>query len=74
MIKVLYNNIMYKFITILILFLMLNSKAHAYIDPGIGSVILQAIIGGIAATIFTIKIYWQKIKDFFNKNKKKDFK
>ena len=74
MIKVLYNNIMYKFITILILFLMLNSKAHAYIDPGIGSVILQAIIGGIAATIFTIKIYWQKIKDFFNKKKKKDFK
>ena len=73
MIKVLYNNIMYKFITILILFLMLNSKAHAYIDPGIGSVILQAIIGGIAATIFTIKIYWQKIKDFFNKKKKKDF-
>jgi hypothetical protein len=52
---------------------MLNSKAHAYIDPGIGSVILQAIIGGIAATIFTIKIYWQKIKDFFNKKKKKDF-
>lgn len=73
MIKVLYNNIMYRFITILILFLMLNSKAHAYIDPGIGSVILQAIIGGIAATIFTIKIYWQKIKDFFNKKKKKDF-
>lgn len=65
---------MYKFITILILFLMLNSKAHAYIDPGIGSVILQAIIGGIAATIFTIKIYWQKIKDFFNKKKKKDFR
>ena len=73
MIKVLYKNIMYKFTTILILFLMFNSKAHAYLDPGIGSIILQAIIGGIAATIFTIKMYWQKIKDFFNKKKKKDF-
>tara|TARA_B110000305_G_C19336866_1_gene587037 strand:+ start:124 stop:285 length:162 start_codon:yes stop_codon:yes gene_type:complete len=52
---------------------MFNSKAHAYIDPGIGSIILQATIGGIAATIFTIKMYWQKIKDFFNKKKKKDF-
>ena len=61
---------MYKFIAILILFLIFNSKAYAYIDPGIGSIMLQAIIGGIAATIFTIKIYWQKIKDFFKKRKK----
>ena len=64
---------MYKFIAILILFLIFNSKAYAYIDPGIGSIMLQAIIGGIAATIFTIKIYWQKIKDFFKKKKKEDF-
>jgi hypothetical protein len=64
---------MYKFIAILILSLIFNSKAYAYIDPGIGSIMLQAIIGGIAATIFTIKIYWQKIKDFFKKKKKVDF-
>ena len=64
---------MYKFTAILILFLIFNSKAYAYIDPGIGSIILQAIIGGIAATIFTIKIYWQKIKVFFKKKKKEDF-
>lgn len=34
----------------------------AYIDPGSGSIFVQAVIGGILASIYTIKIYWQKLK------------
>ena len=49
---------------------MLSKNAHAYLDPGMGSIILQGIIATIAATSLTIKIYWQKIKDFFKKKKK----
>ena len=50
-------------IIILTFFYSLNwtSAAHAYIDPGLGSIILQGIIGTIAAVSFTVKIYWQKI-------------
>ena len=47
------------------------TEAHSYIDPGTGSIILQAIIGGIAALGFTIKLYWYKIKSFFKKKNKK---
>jgi len=63
---------MLKILTIFFIFFF-NTKAYAYIDPGIGSIILQGIIGAIAATSITIKIYWQKIKNFFQKkDKKKD--
>ena len=46
--------------------------AHAYIDPGTGSLILQSIIGAIAAGLVTIKIYWQKIRAFFSSRKQSD--
>ena len=59
------------FISLLIC--MINTSAYAYIDPGLGSILIQATIGAIAAVSLTIKIYWQKIKDFFIKRKKKDF-
>mgnify|MGYP001225033226 FL=1 len=63
-----------KFILLSFIIIFSSTHAYAYIDPGTGSIILQAIIGAIAATSLTIKIYWQKIKVFFKKKKKhKDF-
>lgn len=38
------------------------APAHAYIDPGTGSIILQSIIGGIAAGALVIKLHWAKFK------------
>ncbi len=37
------------------------SSAHAYIDPGSGSIILQALIAALAAGTVFIKIYWHKL-------------
>jgi len=31
------------------------SSAYAYLDPGTGSIVLQAIIGGVAAGMFIIR-------------------
>lgn len=63
-----YNFIMKKFILILSVWLLLSiNSAYAYIDPGTGSIIVQAIIGFIVAALTTIKIYWQKIKLFLKK-------
>lgn len=47
------------------------SNAHAYLDPGTGSIILTAIISFLALISLKIKIYFQKIKDFFKKSKEK---
>lgn len=48
-----------------------STHAYAYLDPGIGSIIIQGIIAALAATSLTIKIYWQKIKNFFRKKTEK---
>jgi hypothetical protein len=62
----------YKIIFLTSLIWIINTNAYAYIDPGLGSILLQATIGAIAATSLTIKIYWQNIKAFFKKRKKTD--
>ena len=38
----------------------------AYIDPGSGSIILQAILGFIAAAITGLSFYWNKVKIFIS--------
>ncbi len=53
---------------------MLSSPANAYLDPGTGSIILQAILGFIAASIATLSFYWNKVKLFLVKLFKKDKK
>lgn len=40
-------------------------EAHAYIDPGTGSLMLQGILALIGGTAVTIKLYWGKIRSLF---------
>ncbi len=58
-----------------VLIILYPSTSYAYLDPGTGSILLQAILGAIAAGFMTINIWWQKFKSFFlkifNLNKKK---
>ena len=57
------------------LFFLVSTKAYAYLDPGTGSIILQAIIGAFAAFFTSMYLFWAKVKNFFRKifykNKKK---
>ena len=55
-------------------FFLFTSSAHAYLDPGTGSIILQAIVGAFAAFFSTLYIFWEKVKIFFSKVFKKDNK
>ena len=54
-------------IIIFLSFFILTTKAHAYLDPGTGSIILQAIIGAFAAFFTSIYIFWNKVKNFYKK-------
>jgi hypothetical protein len=40
-----------------LLILTLPIDAHAYLDPGTGSMVLQVIIAGILGAVFTFKSY-----------------
>lgn len=43
-----------------------SRPAFAYLDPATGSMILQAILGGVAGAMVVGRVYWHKIKSFFS--------
>jgi len=43
----------------------LTSSAHAYLDPGTGSMILQVLLGGVAGLALVGKLYWHKLLSLF---------
>lgn len=48
------------------LLLMSTGSAHAYLDPGTGSMLLQGLVAGIAAGSVVLGRYWAKIRGFFS--------
>jgi hypothetical protein len=48
---------------LLILCVVFPASAHAYVDPGTGSYFLQFLIAGLLGLLYSIKIYWRKIKE-----------
>lgn len=52
--------------------LTLSINAEAYLDPGTGSMMLQVILGGIAAIGVAIKLYWHKLRLFLGGSKKEE--
>ena len=65
------KNLIYLTLNIIAIFLIV-SNAYAYLDPGTGSFILQAIIGFLAALSAGFLYYWTKVKNFFLKFFKKN--
>jgi len=55
---------------LLVCFFLIISNAHAYLDPGTGSIIIQGIIAGVLTITIAVKTYWFKIKAFFQKKTK----
>ena len=37
----------------------------AYLDPGTGSFIIQAVVAAVAGIAVTLRVYWHKIIGFF---------
>ena len=44
----------------------------AYIDPGSGSMILQMVLGGIAAALVFLKVFWNRVLVFLRIRKPED--
>lgn len=47
--------------------LTLSAPAHAYLDPGTGSMILSAVIGLFATAALAVKTWWYRIKALFRR-------
>ena len=46
------------------------APAHAYLDPGTGSMILQIVIGAVAGALLAVKAYWYKVSTYFSSRQK----
>ena len=59
-------------VLITVVLLLAFTDAVAYLDPGTGSMLLQVILGGVAAVGVAIKLYWHKLRVAFGMGKKKN--
>ena len=48
-----------------IVYFTLPHTSDAYLDPGTGSIILQAVIGVAVGGLFAVGIFWSRVKTFF---------
>lgn len=51
------------FLAVLILFI-LPVPAHAYLDPGTGSYLLQILAAAFFGSLYAITTWWKQIKEF----------
>ena len=58
-------------LNLFIFYFIFTNNSYAYLDPGSGSFILQAILGFLAAVSAGFLYYWTKVKNFFLKIFKK---
>ena len=56
----------------LVLLLGLPATAHAYIDPGSGSFVLQMVVAAVLGAGVTLKMYWKRIFGRGNKPEEVD--
>ncbi len=52
-----------------LVWLTVAQPAHAYLDPGTGSMIISAIVGLLVTASLAIKTFYYRIKSFFRGDK-----
>jgi hypothetical protein len=62
----------FRFAMSILAFVALTTNAHAYLDPGTGSIILQAVVAGVASSMFVVRMYWNKLRGFLGIGANKD--
>lgn len=52
---------------LLTLLLALPSVAHAYLDPGTGSYVMQLLLGTVLGGLFALGVFWRRVLSFFKR-------
>ena len=59
-------------LVLLIAALLAPATAHAYVDPGTGSLALQGIIAAVLGLGLTLKLYWRRIRKRLTGKRERD--
>jgi len=59
-----------RLITLTILVLLASRPAHAYLDPGTGSILVQGLLAALAAASAAIAAFWSQIRRFLSERQR----
>jgi hypothetical protein len=51
-------------LVVMLMTIMPNAYAHAYLDPGSGSLIIQLVVAGLLGLAVTARLFWTNILVF----------
>jgi hypothetical protein len=57
-------------IVLMVAFVSIAGPAHAYLDPGTGSMLLSALIGVVAAVALALKMFWYQLAGWVRGSKR----
>jgi hypothetical protein len=63
---------MKRLIAITVLLLFVSRSAHAYLDPGTGSMVVQGLLAAIAVASAAVAASWTRIVQFFRGRRRPD--
>ena len=46
----------------------LHGPAFAYLDPGTGSIVIQAVVAGVVGVLALGRLYWARLKGVVKRN------
>ena len=49
-----------------------RGPVFAYLDPGTGSIVIQAVVAGIVGALAVCRLYWSRLKGLFRRTSTKD--
>jgi len=52
---------------VMLLVALFPTDAHAYIDPGSGSLIFQTIVATLAGVAYAVRLYWGRLRGVFSR-------
>ena len=44
-----------------------SNSAFAYVDPGVGGMLVQLLLGGVAGLVVIMRLYWEKVVNFWRR-------
>lgn len=56
-----------RLVLLIFTYLICMQDAYAYLDPGTGSYVFQLAVAFLFGALFSVKMYWRKIRDVFAK-------
>jgi hypothetical protein len=48
------------------------NPAYAYLDPGTGSIVIQAVVAGAVGALALVRLYWSRLKGIVKRDPPKD--